>query len=77
LKYCQAIGEFNRSNDLRPQADVAAGLGQAYAAIGHIDEALEALRAGLVLDPKQKEIPKLITRVEALRKRHVKVINCS
>ena len=78
LKYCQAISEFNASNALRPQVEVAAGLGQAYAAIGHIDEALAAMRAGLQVDfdPKHKQLSTLITRVEALRKRGVKVINC-
>jgi tetratricopeptide (TPR) repeat protein len=76
LKYCQAISEFNKSSALRQQIEIAPGLGQAYAAIGHLDQALDALNAGLKLDPKNKQITKLIKRVNDLRTRHIKVISC-
>jgi tetratricopeptide (TPR) repeat protein len=77
LKYCEAISQLNTSNRLRKQTDVAIGLGEAYAAIGHVDDALAALNAGRELDPKNKDIPDLIKRVDALRTRKVKVINCT
>jgi tetratricopeptide (TPR) repeat protein len=79
LKYCQAIGEFNRANGLRPVFESYVGLGQAYGATGHLDEALAALRKAQTLRPtvsKEISVPKLIDRVNQLKKRKIKVITC-
>jgi O-antigen ligase/tetratricopeptide (TPR) repeat protein len=76
LKYCEAVSEFRHSNSLRRQSETYTGLGEAYAAIGHIDQSLDALHAAQQMDPSNKDIPTLISKVEALRK-NVKVINCS
>jgi hypothetical protein len=78
LKYCQAISEFHRSNRLRPQLESYVGLGQAYGAIGHLDEALDALHTAQVTPAMAREVSvtNMIDRVNKLKTRKIKVITC-
>jgi tetratricopeptide (TPR) repeat protein len=76
LKYCDAIGEFRKSIALRPTADAWAGIAQAQAAIGHLDDAQDAVEKARDIDPKFQSVQTLSDHIAKLRGRKINVISC-
>jgi O-antigen ligase len=77
LKYCDAIVEFRKSITLLPTPDAWAGIAQALAAIGHLDEGQAALEKAKELDASFHSVRALSEHIAKLRGHKINVISCA